>query len=117
MTNDREAVARLPCPFCGTAPLVCFSHEAGQWDIYEVECVQCNFSLAGPVGFEGDNAARAAIAAWNTRTPPASEPSEAVVDAAMKAFGDTELVGSSFTRRAVRAAIVAAIKAAEPSSD
>jgi len=42
-------------------------------------------------------------------TKPVSEPTEAMIDAAMVAFGDTELVGYDFTRRAVTRAVEAAL--------
>ena len=68
MTNDREADL-LPCPFCGGRAVVTGSIADAPKN--HVVCTVC------PVGtrqFMGMEAAQI----WNTRTPPASEPSEAV---------------------------------------
>ena len=57
-----------PCPFCGAVPEMTFSHEAGRWDVYEVEC-DCGVSVYGPVGHAGDAAKAAMARKWNTRSP------------------------------------------------
>jgi Lar family restriction alleviation protein len=57
-----------PCPFCGETDLrVAFSHEAGRWDIWEVECEACCVSKDGALGFVGEDARKSAIDAWNSQ--------------------------------------------------
>jgi hypothetical protein len=44
-----------------------FSHEAGRWDVYEIEC-PCGISVYGPCGHAGEAAKNATVRKWNKRT-------------------------------------------------
>jgi Lar family restriction alleviation protein len=68
MTNNPLVEALLPCPFCGGEAILDFSHEAGRWDVWEIECHNCCIAKDSGMGFAGPEAKQAAIAAWNTRT-------------------------------------------------
>lgn len=71
------------CPFCGAEPEVGFAYETGRGDVYEVDCSSCIISIYGPLGFAGEEAKQAAIAAWNQRTPePAPRLDAAVIERA-----------------------------------
>lgn len=63
---DREAVALLPCPFCGadasTRKEINRHRNDGEWD---VECSNCAASVRMEYSEES------AVAAWNRRAPPA----------------------------------------------
>ena len=65
---DREAVALLPCPFCGDAPKI--ESDAGETLIY---CVndQCIIFTRAPAPYNDYGHRASAIAAWNRR--PAME--------------------------------------------
>ena len=110
MTNDREAVALLPCPFCGGVAVVTGSIADAPKN--HVVCTVC------PVGtrqFMGMEAAQI----WNTRTPPASEPSEAMIEAGVEEYFRECIVGNNApgrmaaAYRAMERERVAALKAAE----
>lgn len=68
MTEPMGAIVPKPCPFCGDDPIVSFSHEVGCWDVWNVECVRCDFDLGGPHGFSGEAATIGAVKFWNRRT-------------------------------------------------
>lgn len=89
MTQPIKAIELKPCPFCGGKPTgPKFSHEAGQWDFYEVECDNCFIGMGGSSGFAGDAAAQSAADVWNTRaTLEASRPVDDMVGALRGALG------------------------------
>lgn len=68
-SSQEEARELKACPFCAAIPNIAFSHEAGQWDVYEIEC-DCGVSVYGPCGYEGDEAKAATIRKWNRRPTP-----------------------------------------------
>lgn len=77
LTNE----ALKPCPFCGNHGVgPAFVCEAGQWDIWQVECGFCDISIESGTGHAGDAAKQAAITAWNTRLEAASAPMSPAFD-------------------------------------
>lgn len=115
MTNPHPSPDRVeelkPCPFCGETNLrVTFSHEAGRWDIWQVECEACCVSKDGALGFVGDDARKSAIAAWNTR--PESESVTELIAAV-----DQTLAGATYVDKGLRYDVEQVIRSAMVGSE
>jgi len=80
MSNDREAALK-PCPFCGGKGIWPTDKSRGQ-------CLACG--ALGPFNYDPAKA----IAHWNTRVPPASEPSEAMEEDHNVLYGTGEAAPS-----------------------